>query len=98
MISPDNISDKTGVGVYWLLEVPCIGGPRDCWAVSVGVTCDRSSLRLTWRRLGVEDGLKIHQILIKTNEGPNSNAAMLCIPMTTDNESLTILNSAIHPQ
>lgn len=33
---------------------------------------------------------------MKPSEGPDGNAAALCIRMTTDNGSLAILNSSIH--
>lgn len=78
---------------------PCAmhGRPRDFWALPVGLY-DGNSLRATWRRrLPTDQGVKILQILIETNEGPNSNAAVPRIPMTADNGSLTILNSLHSP-
>lgn len=66
--------------------------------MSVGLL-DRNILNITRRgQLPTDQRVKMKQILIRTTEGLNGIAVVLCIPMTVDNGSLAILKSSIHPQ
>lgn len=67
----------------------CVSVDMGCFLVYM---CRRGlvsvSMELSELRLPTDHWIKINQILIRTSEGADSIAAVLCIPMTADNSSL----------
>lgn len=88
LLFPANLQILSFVHVIRLIAVLC----KCRYGVFLDVCCPLGlvdvSMELFELRLPTDHWIKINQILIRTSEGADGIAAVLCIPMAADNSSL----------
>lgn len=96
-IKVDFILSADRIRLFWFSKCIVWAGLVTAWLFQL--VSNGNSPRATRRRKRLTDqGAKIQQIFIKTDEGPNSNAAVFCIPMTLTMAPLLFLTPPFTPQ